>query len=426
MVNPAPSLQYGEDQGFRFAKPMKKPTAAERRKLAGVSGTSSSQKETQDSMDRERKSFPYRTNNYAVLLKRKGSYMEKSDLDITEDSKSLIRRLLQADPAVPSDSLFRDDRFETTMRKLENRNEARVIQDIGRLIVPSAETLATYGATALDGLIEGVNESWNNSIAFEGSVPKPDYSTGFDQSIYTHEQFQKLLSLVGDVNENSCYGATASMFFPFFTAEVKCGEAALEVADRQNAHSMTVAVRGLVELYRGVGRAQELHREILAFSISHDNCAVRIYGHYPIIDGPMTTYYRHPIHKFLFTAMDGRDKWLAYKFTHSVYELHAPRVHQWVCSVLDSLPILNFALSTGSLSSFQSPAPLLSQESIGGGGSVGAISTNFSGVLISSAATPSTSMTPTTPTTRTGTPTKRQTSMAEPEPEQKPVKKPKK
>ena len=44
---------------------------------------------------------------------------------------------------MPKDSLFRDDLFEKTCRKIE----ARVIQDIARLIVPSAETLATYGAT---------------------------------------------------------------------------------------------------------------------------------------------------------------------------------------------------------------------------------------------------------------------------------------
>ena len=39
------------------------------------------------------------------------------------------------------------------------------------------------------------------------------------------------------------------MYFPFLTCEVKCGAAALEIADRQNAYSMTLAVRGIVELF---------------------------------------------------------------------------------------------------------------------------------------------------------------------------------
>lgn len=74
------------------------------------------------------------------------------------------------------------------------------------------------------------------------------------------------------------------MYFPFPTCEVKCGGAALDVADRQNAHSMTYAVRDTVELYRAVKREKELHREILTFSISRDHRSVRIYGHYAIIE----------------------------------------------------------------------------------------------------------------------------------------------
>jgi hypothetical protein len=102
--------------------------------------------------------------------------------------------------------------------------------------------------------------------------------------------------------------ATWQMYFPFLTCEVKCGAAALDVTDRQNAHSMTLAVRGVVELFRLVKRENKLYREILAFSISHDHRTVRIYGHYPIIDGKKTTFYRHPIHEFSFTALDSKEK----------------------------------------------------------------------------------------------------------------------
>jgi hypothetical protein len=66
---------------------------------------------------------------------------------------------------------------------------------------------------------------------------------------------------------------------------VKCGSAGLDIADRQNLHSMTLAVRGIVELLTA-----EIHREILAFSISYDHETVRIYGHFPVIVGTKTTY----------------------------------------------------------------------------------------------------------------------------------------
>jgi predicted nucleic acid-binding protein len=49
------------------------------------------------------------------------------------------------------------------------------------------------------------------------------------------------------------------MYFRFLTCEVKCGAAALDVVDRQNAHSMTLAVRGIVELFRLMKRKKELY-----------------------------------------------------------------------------------------------------------------------------------------------------------------------
>ncbi len=173
--------------------------------------------------------------------------MYKSDLGIIKGSKDLYSRLLGLEQAVPMDSLFRDDLFEKTCRKIEDRNEARVIQDIARLIAPSAETLATYGATHLDHLIKGVNETWTGNIAVEGPLPKLDYSIRFRRSAFTDEQLKKLDPLVGSVFENSLFVATYRMYFPFFTCEVKCGAAALDITDRQNAHSMTVAVRAFVE-----------------------------------------------------------------------------------------------------------------------------------------------------------------------------------
>lgn len=76
--------------------------------------------------------------------------MGKSKSNITSESKTLCKSLLETNQAVPEPSLFHDDRFESTCEKIHNRNEARVIQDISHLTVPSAESLATMGATHLE------------------------------------------------------------------------------------------------------------------------------------------------------------------------------------------------------------------------------------------------------------------------------------
>jgi hypothetical protein len=111
------------------------------------------------------------------------------------------------------------------------------------------------------------------------------------------------------------------IYFPFLIYEVKCGAAALDVTDRQNTYSMTIAVRGVVELFRLVKREKELHREILAFLVSYNHRTVRIYGYYPVIDGNKTTFYHHPIYKFSLAALDSKEKWTAYKFTKNVYNI---------------------------------------------------------------------------------------------------------
>merc|ERR1712000_801282 len=320
----------------------KKSTASLRRKRSDSESDAPSSTTPSDQKAREEKSSPYKDARYEALLAAKGSFMGKyvgrSEEGPTTTSKKEYKSLLEAEQVVPEHSLFQDDFFEDTCEMVQNRNEAKVIQDIARLIVPSAQSLAVQGAKHLRCLIESVNEGWNNSIPVTKTRPQPDYSVGFKRSAFTDDQLKKLQPFVGDLTDNSFFMGTWYMYFPFFSSEVKCGAAALDVADRQNAHSMTLAVRGVVELFRLVKSEQELHREILAFSISHDHRSVRIYGHYPVIEGRKTTFYRHPIHTFDFTALDGKEKWTAYKFTKSVYDIWMPAHFKSLCSAIDAIP----------------------------------------------------------------------------------------
>lgn len=292
-----------------------------------------------DQRPREEKSAIYRDPRYEPLLAVKGSFMRKSEGGVVDTSKRLCRALLEVPQGVPHDTLFRDDVFERTCENISNRNEARVLRDITCLIVPSAETLATYGATNLDCLVDSVNEGWNNSIPMTKTRPQPDYSVGFNRQAFTDDQLARIQPFVGELTDTSYFMATYYMYFPFLTCEVKCGSTGLNIADRQNAHSMTLAVRAVVELFRLVGRQKELDREIIAFSISHDHRNVRIYGHYAVIDANETTFYRHVVHEFSFAALDGKEKWTVYKFTKNVYDVWMPTHLKRICSIIDTLPL---------------------------------------------------------------------------------------
>jgi len=324
----------------------KKSSSSFRGRFSEASSAAPSSTTPSDQKPREAKSAPYQSPQYTILLEAKGSFMRKWELGIADVSKIICRTLLEAEQMVPEDSLFEDDIFDETCEMIQDRNEAKVIQDIARLIVPSAQSLAIRGASRLKTLIESVNEGWDKSIALTKPRPQPDYAVGFKRTAFTEDQLKRILPFVGGFSELSLFMGTYYMYFPFLTCEVKCGAAALDVADRQNAHSMTLAVRGIVELFRLVKREKELHRQILAFSISHDHRTVRIYGHYPVVDGKNATFYRHPIREFSFTELDGKEKWTAYKFTKNVYDIWVPTHLKRICSVIEELPLdLNFEVS---------------------------------------------------------------------------------
>lgn len=343
-LSPVPNVQYVETGGNRYPLPIKKTPALPRRKKSDSSLSGSS-----DENRRETKSRQYQDPRYPTLLAAKGSYMDKSDMGITNTSLSSYKTLLSSDQTVPTDSLFRDDVFDATCRSVQDRNESRIIRSISPYIVPSAEDLAILGATKLKCLTENVNEAWTGSIPVQGPRPQPDYSVGFRRSAFTEEQLNKLDPLIGTVFDTSFFVATYRMYFPFLTCEVKCGAAALDVADRQNAHSMTIAVRSVVELFRTVKREKKIDREILAFSISHDHRTVRIYGHYAVIGDSQTTFYRHPIKTLDITGEEGADKWTAYKFTKNVYDIWMPTHLERIRAAIDKLPSgLNFQVSAGS------------------------------------------------------------------------------
>lgn len=258
---------------------------------------------------------------------------------ISDESRQVCATLLDHEQELPRESLFDDDIFETTCQRVASSKEATVVRDILPLIVPSAEILAAR-KPELECLIEGVNEAWSHCQPIL-SRPQPDYSVGFRRDAFSEDQLNKMAPAIGNfiAGDQSLFMATSEMHFPFLACEVKCGAEALDFADRQNAHSMTLAVRGVVELFRLVKRESELHLQILAFSVSHDHEGVRIYGHYPVIDKATAKmeYCRHQILKFYFTEPNGRDKWAAYKFTKNVYDSWAPAHLARICSAVDQI-----------------------------------------------------------------------------------------
>ena len=76
--------------------------------------------------------------------------MRKSDPGIADTSKTICRILFEATQIISENSLFQDDFFDETCEMIQDRNEVKVIQNIVRLIVLSAQSLAIRGAKRLN------------------------------------------------------------------------------------------------------------------------------------------------------------------------------------------------------------------------------------------------------------------------------------
>lgn len=132
--------------------------------------------------------------------------------------------------------------------------------------------------------------------------------------------------------------AREEIYFPFLTSEVKCGKQGLDLADRPNTHSMTIALRGIVDIYRKANRSSEVHRRALGFSISHDDNSARICAHYPEINGDNTTYWCDRIKELNFGDEKGKERWKCYQFTLNVCQYFALPLLERLKTVIDQLP----------------------------------------------------------------------------------------
>ncbi|KAK3670755.1 hypothetical protein LTR78_009327 [Recurvomyces mirabilis] len=341
-----PPQYFEEDRDMENILARKRSVSSMSRQNSDTDSATPSSTGQGEQKSREQKSAEYKKPQYATVLATKGVFLKSSPSGVTKASQECCKTMLDQEQKYPPHTMFRDDLFDATCESVQDKNETRVIRDIALLIVPSAEVLAIRGATHLQGLVDSVNEGWNNSIPLTKTRPQPDFAVGFHRDAFSQERLDRMHPIVGDFNDQSYFMATWYMYFPFLTCEVKCGAAALDVADRQNAHSMAIAVRAVVELFRAVKREKELHREILAYSISHDHRSVRIYGYYAEIDESSTKYYRHSIRTFDFTELHGKEKWTAYQFTKNVYDRWMPEHFKRICSAIDQIPAnISFSVS---------------------------------------------------------------------------------
>ncbi|KAJ5547488.1 hypothetical protein N7513_004722 [Penicillium frequentans] len=199
--------------------------------------------------------------------------------------------------------------------------------------MPSAENQYIRGNQSLKDVIDGYNDPWLKTEPIYGPKPQPDHARGLRWSTFSEDQRRKL-GIKPD--EKSPYTVREDMYFPYLTAEIKCGNQALDFADRQNMHSMCIALRAVISLCQAAGCTEEVHRRILGFSISHDLGGLRMYGYYPEIDDGKVSFYRWPVAQPNIWVKENR--WICYQFVENLDREFLPIHTNRLMRILEEVP----------------------------------------------------------------------------------------
>ena len=257
---------------------------------------------------------------------------------VGQASKALCAKLLLGRYPEPQHTLFPLSEFLSVWQRAQNRNEGRIYRDITPLLVPSAELLSVCGQQDLEHVTEEVSAEWTKSKTLGGPRPKPDLAVGIEQSAFTEEEIAKLKNHTA-FERSTLF--TDHMYFPFLLCEAKCGDQGINRADRQNMHSSSMAVNAIVQLFRALDgdQASQFSGQVLVFSISHDNERVKLYGHFAVIQGEQTMFYRYFIASFVLNYEESQGRKRTHDFVrevyHSFYPEHLKRIRDALAEMDD-------------------------------------------------------------------------------------------
>ncbi|KAL9126206.1 MAG: hypothetical protein Q9217_004713 [Psora testacea] len=296
---------------------------------------------------------PY-TAKYEVWIATQGLDMDYRNGEdfVFEESKKTCKELLRIEVPTIEPTAVPEDKIRDMVADCQTRNEPKVQRDVTPLIIPPIRLLYYRGASYLKHVDDEVNADWYSYCVLAGPCPRPDLAIGLLSSAFTEKEIEQLKRYSSVSNWAP---VTERLFFPFLMCEVKCGREGLDIANRQNMHSCSVAVRAILRIeqeadkYRSEKKMDSLSGQVLVFSISHDQQDARLYGHYAIVQGEKWTYYRYPISKFDLTK---KDSLLAiHNFVRNILKSHLPGHVQRLKDALAALPDPNKPLESSSLPS---------------------------------------------------------------------------
>ncbi|OJD29699.1 uncharacterized protein BKCO1_7500049 [Diplodia corticola] len=261
---------------------------------------------------------------------------------LNEESETWIRDLKGYTPETARNDLFESMTLRLLLRRIDDKNEDGVMQNLQDLVCPVVAKLAVlnFHDDKLGGTYDLLEDLWNEqwiklpTVLPDFGGPKPDYCVGFALSAFTEDRKNKIDIIA---SENKALRPTHLVYFPFLTCEVKSWQQSIDFAENQNGHNIFVAVLAMVELFRMAN--MDVSGQILAFSISFNHSLVYMHAYYPVITGEKTNICRHSLGTFLLSPSENPDSWRSWRLVRNVYEMWAPDLFKRLCEAIDSVKL---------------------------------------------------------------------------------------
>ncbi|KAK7561195.1 hypothetical protein IWX49DRAFT_589867 [Phyllosticta citricarpa] len=287
-------------------------------------------------------------------------HSQKRKEGLTESAKETCQRLeaSQAGSSLPKGY------FDRVLERSKLKGETKVVQDIGPLVAPRVEPLYYDGDQSLEKMTESVDESWSTCVPLLGyNAPTPDYAAGYHFGIAFTEKQQSVLRLFQNSDGDSLVLVTPSLCFPFLSFEAKGTSVGISAAEQQNVEDVLIASRGVIELFKRANLADEIHLEIIAFSIAFNDDVVSVHGHFADVRGQHPIFYRHCITEHGLRRVESA----CYNMVKYIYKVWAQDHWKRICRAIDILSTMpGYMASTSSQASLSIPGGNRTPQSRGG------------------------------------------------------------
>ena len=226
----------------------------------------------------------YDARNYEHLLALHSVFMDDHGNACKDESWAMWEGLIQPPQPEVVNHPIDDDGFIDMVYALHNADSDEPIVYFSKYLCPSVSTIARQECRShLRLLATRKQTTWHQARSIFGPLPCPTYTCGISKAAFDPCQID---SLKGFFDEAQAYNtrrwggicATSKCLFPFLTVEA--GLEDLERLQRKNAHSMGIALNGVISLFETAEMTNAVEGNIIAISIAHNHEEISIHGHY--------------------------------------------------------------------------------------------------------------------------------------------------